>query len=230
VTRVRVASAMASTTLVPGDQLGARRAHALEQRPETLLTPQTIEEPIVPGEELVVEHAQLDITLEPAQRVLILTGKGVAVRELARKHLASAGRGFERRSDGAYGLLGLDVETAGPNTVIHQTAVGAITGTLAGTFTDKLKVVIHPSGKFNAHFTITCVCTVDGKQGVLEIVAGDTGELLSPTLAAFAGRAVIKGGTGALSGLRGVLQIEGTVNVTTGRATYGYTGNIHLEP
>ena len=26
------------------------------------------------------------------------------------------------------------------------------------------------------------VCTVDGKQGVLEIVAGDTGELLSPTL------------------------------------------------
>ena len=127
-------------------------------------------------------------------------------------------------------ITSIDVETAGPNTVIHQTAVGAITGTLAGTFTDKLKVVIHPSGKFNAHFTITCVCTVDGKQGVLEMVAGDTGELLSPTLAAFAGRAVINGGTGALSGLRGVLQIEGTVNVTTGRATYGYTGNVHFEP
>jgi hypothetical protein len=71
---------------------------------------------------------------------------------------------------------------------------------------------------------------VDGKSGVLGIVAGDTGELLSPTLAAFAGRAVINGGTGALSGLRGVLRIEGTVDVTTGLATYGYTGDIHFDP
>ena len=54
--------------------------------------------------------------------------------------------------------------------------------------------------------------------------------LLSPTLAAFAGRAVINGGTGALSGLRGVLQIEGTVDVTTGLATYGYAGDIHFGP
>jgi hypothetical protein len=105
-----------------------------------------------------------------------------------------------------------------------------ITGTMAGPFNDNLRVVIHPNGKFNAHFTITCLCTVDGKQGELEIVAGDTGELLSPTLAAFAGRVVINGGTGALSRLRGVLQIEGTVNVTTGLATYSYTGDIHFEP
>jgi len=126
-------------------------------------------------------------------------------------------------------ITSIDVSVAGPNTIIDQTAVGTITGTLTGHFDDDLKVVIHPNGKFNANFTIRCVCTVDGNLGVIEMVAEDTGELLSPTLAAFAGRAVIKG-TGALFGLRGVLQIEGTVNVTTGLATYGYTGDIHFEP
>jgi len=124
----------------------------------------------------------------------------------------------------------LDVESTGPNTILHQTAVGMLSGTLTGPFDDKLKVVIHPNGKFNAHGTITCVCTVDGKQGVLKLVGGDTGELVSPTLAVFAGRLVIKGGTGELSRLRGVLQIEGSVNVTTGLAPYGYTGDIHFEP
>lgn len=127
-------------------------------------------------------------------------------------------------------VTSLDARTAGGNTILHQTAVGAINGTLTGDFADDLKVVIHPKGKFNAHFTITCTCTVDGKVGVLEIVAGDTGELVSPTLAVFSGRAVINGGTGDLSGLRGVLQIEGTVDVTTGLATYGYAGDIHFEP
>ncbi|HSA55602.1 MAG TPA: hypothetical protein VLE53_07845 [Gemmatimonadaceae bacterium] len=127
-------------------------------------------------------------------------------------------------------ITSLDVQTAGGNTILDQTAVGAISGTLTGHFEDDLRVVLHPNGKFDAHFTITCTCTVDGKFGVLEIVAGDTGELVSPTLASFAGRAVIKGGTGALSGLRGVLQIEGTVDVTTGLATYAYTGDIHFEP
>ena len=127
-------------------------------------------------------------------------------------------------------ITSLDIHRPGKNTILNQTAVGTITGTLAGQFSDKLKVVIHPNGKFSAHFTITCACTVDGKQGNVEIVAGDTGELVSPTLAVFAGRAVIDGATGGLSGLRGVLRIEGTVNVTTGLATYSYAGDIHFEP
>jgi hypothetical protein len=127
-------------------------------------------------------------------------------------------------------ITSLDVQTAGGNTIFMQTADGTISGTLSGPFQDDLKVVIHPNGKFNAHFTITCTCSVDGKAGVLEIVASDTGELLSPTLAAFVGRAVIKGGTGDLSGLHGVLQIEGTVDVTTGLATYGYSGTLHWQP
>ncbi|HSJ65838.1 MAG TPA: hypothetical protein VK922_18295 [Gemmatimonadaceae bacterium] len=127
-------------------------------------------------------------------------------------------------------ITSLDVQSAGGNTIITQTSDGSISGTLSGPFHDDLKVVIHPNGKFNAHFTITCTCTVGGKSGVLEFVASDTGELLSPTLAAFAGRAVIKGGTGDLSGLHGVLQIEGTVDVTTGLSTYGYSGTLHWQP
>ena len=127
-------------------------------------------------------------------------------------------------------ITSLDVRTAGGNTILAQTSNGSISGTLSGPFQDDLKVVIHPNGKFNAQFTMTCTCTVDGKSGVLEIVASDRGELVSPTLASFAGRAVIKRGTGDLAGLHGVLQIEGTVDVTTGLSTYGYSGTLHWQP
>lgn len=124
----------------------------------------------------------------------------------------------------------VDVRAAGPNTILEQTDEGMISGTLTGAFQDDLRVVIHPSGRFNAHFTITCECTVEGKQGVLELVAGDTGELISPDVAVFAGRAVINGGTGELSGLRGVLRIEGMVDVQSGLSTYTYSGNLRFRP
>jgi hypothetical protein len=121
----------------------------------------------------------------------------------------------------------LEVRPAGPNTILEQTSMGTVTGTLSGTYEDDLRVVIHPNGRFNAKFTITCQCTVEGKGGVLELVASDTGELVSPTLASFAGRAVITGGTDELSTLRGVLEIEGTVDLMTGLSTYTYSGRIH---
>ena len=127
-------------------------------------------------------------------------------------------------------VTSLDVRTAGPNTILDQTSRGVITGTLDGDFEDRLKVTIHPNGRFNAHFTITCECTVAGREGILESVAGDTGELVTPDLATFAGRAVINGGTGGLSGLRGVLGIEGEVDVPTGLSTYTYSGTIHFAP
>ena len=127
-------------------------------------------------------------------------------------------------------ITSLDVRLAGPNTIIEQTSMGSMAGTLSGTFTDEVRVVIHPNGRFNAKFTITCECTVDGKQGVLELNATDTGQMVGPGLAAFNGRAVIKGGTGELSGLRGVLDIEGTVDLASGLATTSYSGNIHFRP
>jgi hypothetical protein len=123
-------------------------------------------------------------------------------------------------------ITSLDVRAAGPNTFLQQTSVGLVSGTLSGTYEDDLNVVIHQNGRFNARFTITCQCTVDGQTGVLHLVANDIGELISPTVASFAGRAVITGGTGDLSALRGVLQIAGTVDLVTGLSTYTYSGTI----
>lgn len=124
-------------------------------------------------------------------------------------------------------ITSLEVSEAGPNTILEQTSAGSVSGTLSGSYTDDLRVVIHPNGRFNAHFTIRCECTVAGESGVIELVASDRGELDSPTLASFAGHATITGGTGGLSDLRGVLEIEGTIDLNTGLATYTYSGSIH---
>ncbi len=125
------------------------------------------------------------------------------------------------------GITGLQVSQAGPNTILEQTSTGLVSGTLSGSYTDDLRVVIHPNGRFNAHFTIRCECTVAGEQGIVELVASDRGELVSPTLASFAGRATITGGTAELSDLRGVLEIEGTVDLISGLSEYTYSGRIH---
>lgn len=127
-------------------------------------------------------------------------------------------------------ITSFDVRSAGPNTIIESTQLGSMAGTLSGPFEDEIRVVIHPDGRFNAQFTITCECTVDGKQGVLEFTATDTGELVTPNLGVFAGRAVIKGGTGELSALRGVLEIQGMVDVGSGLSTTTYSGNIRFKP
>lgn len=124
-------------------------------------------------------------------------------------------------------ITSLDVSQVGPNTILDQTSAGLLSGTMTGTYTDELKVVIHPNGGFNAHFTIRCECTIAGEQGTLDLIASDRGELVSPTLASFRGSAVINGGTGDLSDLRGVLEIEGTIDLVTGLATYTYSGRIH---
>lgn len=124
-------------------------------------------------------------------------------------------------------ITSLDSRAAGPNTMIAQKSTGTVFGTLSGSYTDDISVVIHPNGRFNAQFTISCECTVDGKSGTLELVASDQGELVSPTVATLAGQAVITGASGELSGLRGVLEITGTIDLVTGLATYDYSGTIH---
>lgn len=125
------------------------------------------------------------------------------------------------------GITSLEVRQAGSNTILEQTSFGTVGGTLVGTYTDELRVVIHPDGDFNAQFTIRCECTVAGEQGVLELTASDRGRLASPTLGSFAGRAVVTSGSAALAGLRGVLEIEGTVDLVSGLSTYAYSGTIH---
>lgn len=118
---------------------------------------------------------------------------------------------------------------AGPNVIIEQTTVGFVSGTLSGTFEDTFKVVLHPNGRFTAHGSGSCECAVNGVSGVIEYVTSDTGQEIDgiPT---FEGRQVITDATGGLSGLRGVLQIEGTVDIGTGLATIDYSGAIHTHP
>jgi hypothetical protein len=125
------------------------------------------------------------------------------------------------------GINSLDIQPAGPNTIIEQTSEGGIVGTLSGSYEDAIRLVIHPDGTFNARFTVICDCTVDGKQGFVYMVATDRGQMVSDTQAIFSGRAVITGGTGELSSLRGVLQIEGMVDLVTGLSEYDYVGWIH---
>lgn len=125
------------------------------------------------------------------------------------------------------GINSLEIQLAGPNTILEQTSEGGIMGTLSGSYEDAIRLVIHPDGTFNARFTVICDCTVDGKQGLVYMVATDRGQLVSDTQAVFSGRAVITGGTGELSSLRGVLQIEGTVDLVTGLSEYDYVGWIH---
>jgi hypothetical protein len=127
-------------------------------------------------------------------------------------------------------ITSLEVRSAGPNTILEQTTVGSISGTLTGTFADSYKVVIHPTGRFNAQGTITCSCMVEGKSGVLELMLVDSGQIVSPDTAIFAGTAVIKGGTGELSNLRGVLTVEGSIDIVSGLATFTYSGQIHFHP
>ena len=124
-------------------------------------------------------------------------------------------------------ITSLDVQTAGPNTILKQSSRGVFSGTLSGSFEDDLRVVIHPNGTFTTKFTMVCECTVGGKQGVLTIEAADNGELVSPDEAVFSGRAVITGGTGELAALRGVFEIEGTVDLASGLSTYTYAGRVH---
>lgn len=146
-------------------------------------------------------------------------GQTLAIAQ-ASQHIAASGT-FTQTA-----INGLDVRLAGPNTILEQTSGGSVNGTLSGSYEDDIRVVIHPNGRFNAQFTITCQCTVEGKQGGLELVATDRGQLVGPNLATFAGRAVITGGSGELSNLRGVLEIEGSIDLATGLSTYTYVGRI----
>ena len=122
------------------------------------------------------------------------------------------------------GVTGYSERAAGRNTIINQTSIGVMTGSMTGSFEDELRVIIHPNGTFTTQGSLTCQCVVDGKEGWLTFVIADRGEITGPESAAFSGRAVIRAAGGELSGMRGVLDIEGVVNTGNGLSTYAYSG------
>jgi hypothetical protein len=125
-------------------------------------------------------------------------------------------------------IISDEIRFVGPNVVRELTIAGSVSGTLSGTSVDSFTVVIHPNGRFEAHGKTVCVCTVDGKQGLLTLVLSDTGEFVNGT-PIFNGRYVINGGTGELSGFRGVLRLNGIVDLSTGLSTINYAGEIRLH-
>jgi hypothetical protein len=127
-------------------------------------------------------------------------------------------------------ITSFELRVVGPNTIIEQTAQGSVSGTLSGSEEDSLRVVMRPNGDFAAQAWITCQCTVGGNEGVLELKWVVTGGLAGPHTLSYQGSAVITGGTGELSGLSGVFEVEGTVDLTTGLSTATYSGQIHSRP
>jgi hypothetical protein len=124
---------------------------------------------------------------------------------------------------------GFDIRVAGPNLIVEQTTVGSVSGDWSGTFEDRLSLVIHPNGMFTAQNRITCACTVDGRSGDLELLVANSGEPDSQGVPTFAGSAVITGATGELSGLGGVFDVAGTVDLS-GLSTTNLSGQIHFHP
>jgi hypothetical protein len=123
-------------------------------------------------------------------------------------------------------LLSIDVSFAGPNVIIEQTVSETLSGTLTGTAVEDIRAVLHPNGKLTATGTGTCECTVEGiGSGVLEWTAATTGEVPF-----FEGRIVITGGTGDLSGVSGVLEFAGIVDVATSLSMSQYSGGVHAHP
>jgi hypothetical protein len=156
--------------------------------------------------------------------ILILLLAGVVGIAQASPPTAASGASTQTQ------VTGFEIRSAGPNLIFEQTTMGSLSGTLTGDFDDSYRVVIHPNGRFNAQGTITCQCAVEGKSGVLELRLVDSGEIVSPDTAIFAGTAVITGGTGELSDLRGVFAVDGIVDVPSGLATFTYSGQIHFHP
>lgn len=122
------------------------------------------------------------------------------------------------------GITSIQTRMFGPITVIDQTSFGVVTGTIDGTFTDSLRVVILPTGSFYANFTLNVDGTVQGQQGSLTLRAFDIGRIVGPTTAEIEGVAVVTGGTGGLDGMSGVLRIGGTVDLVSGLSSYDYAG------
>ena len=125
------------------------------------------------------------------------------------------------------GITSLEMRAMpGGGVILYQTSNGTVSGTLSGSYTDSLIVVIQPNGRFAASFTLDVECTLDGVQGVLSMQAADVGTLTGPTTAAFSGVAAITGASGGLAGTTGVLDIAGTVDLVSGLSTYSYEGEL----
>ena len=102
--------------------------------------------------------------------------------------------------------------TAGDNIIIVETDAGSFTGTISGTITENIRIVVHTDdGSAEFHGIDTCApCTVAGKTGGYSDVFSGTQAPSGNFVGHFA-----FGGTGALATLHGVGTFKGLAGAGT---------------
>lgn len=172
--------------------------------------------------------AQLFLPLFAMIHVLPTPSRAEPVAPESAPAAASAGLVHVQGTITQTGISSLQTHNVGPLTVLDQTSFGVMTGSLDGTFVDDLLVFIRPNGRFRTMFTLTLTGTLNGRSGTLEFFAIDSGQLISPTTGQFDGFALVTRATGGLAGVRGIVDIAGTVDLTTGLSTYSYDGTLRM--
>lgn len=108
----------------------------------------------------------------------------------------------------------VDVQNAGPNTILTQTNTFALTGDLNGTYANEQRAVIRPDGEFVQNGFGTFTGTVNGVAGTLDFREVSSGNLSTT----FDGHVVTTAGSGGLANVRCNGTIEG--DAVSGTGTY----------
>ena len=102
--------------------------------------------------------------------------------------------------------------SAGGNTMIELRATVEYTGTFTGTSMVQGKLIAHADGSANFHDVEVFTGTVNGVPGTVTLnLAGSNDSALNVTI-----RSTIVSATGGLAGLRGELNLAGTVRIPQG--------------
>jgi len=112
--------------------------------------------------------------------------------------------------------------TADGNTITETTAPGVLGGALSGAFSLRQRTVTHANGETNSRGLVTCVCTIGGNSGTIQIRFEGTGSGTGAT-ATLDGQFVLQNGTAGLSDLHG----QGTFSAIGTGGTY--TVNHHFD-
>lgn len=126
-------------------------------------------------------------------------------------------------SSGTFSLVTANVtstRTVGGNTFLTVSRTAVLGGTITGTSTDEVRIVIRKDGSATIHGSGVCVCTVDGRTGTVEYRFQGSGTFP----ATLDGHYVIGQGTGGLEGLHA----EGPFSGSFFSVVYG--GQHHFDP
>jgi hypothetical protein len=112
------------------------------------------------------------------------------------------------------------IGAAGGNGLFHIVATATLDGTFSGTLDTDSTEVLHPTGNSTVRGTETCVCTVDGRTGI--VVFRTEAKITGDPFFYQDAKTVISA-TGGLAGLHGELSVHWDGGVAT------YSGSYHFD-